>query len=378
LTILVAHSPIRIGIIGCGEVTQILHLPALQQLRDKFVVTAVCDASPRVLDAIASGIGAQVKAYADYRDLVGCAEVDVVLVANPDIYHADCAIAAMEAGKHVLVEKPMCMTLAEADRMQTAQDKTGCIVQVGYMRRFAGAFLEAVKLIASHRHLVRYARVHDFFGDNSAVVKATSSVVRATDLAQDVVAELKDVRLERILEAAGSSDPRMQMSYSVLLGLSTHDISAMRELLGRPERVLYAARRYDGRNITAAFDYGDFICEFATGMDDLPRFETYIEVYLQDKVVRLDYGHPYIRNLPARLTITEPAGDCGVQQTSSYLSRIDTFVVEWASFHDSLQGGAPPKTSIADSRADLELLAEMIGHITVEAWSPAEQQGKGA
>ncbi|MFN8470501.1 MAG: Gfo/Idh/MocA family oxidoreductase, partial [Caldilineaceae bacterium] len=130
---------IRVGIVGCGEVTQIIHLPSLYRLSDQFTVTAICDVSPTVLE----GVGTKwnvAKRYVHYQDLLSDPNVDAVLVANPHIYHAEVVIAACGAGKHVLVEKPAALNMPEADAMQAAQERAGVVVQVGYMRRYAPAF----------------------------------------------------------------------------------------------------------------------------------------------------------------------------------------------------------------------------------------------
>src|SRR5262249_38794253 len=122
---------LRIGIVGCGEVTQIMHLPSLAQLAEQFAVAALCDVSDTVLQTV----GAQwpvLKPFRDSHDLVAQNDVATVLVANPDAYHAEVALAAIAAGKHVLIEKPMCMTLREADAIASAQQQAGVTVQVGY------------------------------------------------------------------------------------------------------------------------------------------------------------------------------------------------------------------------------------------------------
>src|SRR5258708_27755152 len=109
-------NQMRLGMVGCGEVAQIIHVPALQELRDLFAITALCDVSPSVLGAVGARCpGAAL--FGDYRKLVTDTTVDAVLVGNPDAYHAEVVIAAIEAGKHVLLEKPITVTLAAADAM---------------------------------------------------------------------------------------------------------------------------------------------------------------------------------------------------------------------------------------------------------------------
>ncbi|HEX2280479.1 MAG TPA: hypothetical protein VHG52_01830, partial [Thermomicrobiales bacterium] len=107
-------------------------------------------------------------------------------------------------------------------------------------------------------------------------------------------------------------------------------------------------------------------------VDQIPRFDTYLEVYGDDKVIRIDYDTPYIRNLPARLTVTTAHGEAGVSQDHVFPSRLDSFVVEWEAFYESVTKGAPVKTTIADAREDLELFREII-----EAIRASNAQRKG-
>ncbi|HEV7276609.1 MAG TPA: Gfo/Idh/MocA family oxidoreductase [Devosiaceae bacterium] len=368
---------LRIGVIGCGEVTQIIHLPALQHLAELFEVTALCDISARVMEGLAPRLG-EPKCYLEYTRLVQDPEVDAVLIANPHVFHAEAAIAAMEAGKHVFIEKPMCITLAEADALAEAEQRTGRTVQIGYMRRYAGAFLEAVELVRRKRKKVKFARVHDFIGANALIVADTSAVIRDRDVAVAAKAPMQQLVRQRIGEAIGVKMGPLAKSYALLLGLNSHDISAMRDLFGRPRRVLHAAGREGGRCISATFDYGDFVCDFATGVDKIPRYDTFLEVYCDDMVIRVDYDTPYVRNLPARLTVTSAHGKGGVAHTGSYPSRLDTFVVEWQAFHTSVTSGTSPRTSIADAREDLEIFAEVMDALKADAASTRQHAGAGA
>jgi predicted dehydrogenase len=351
---------LRVGIVGCGEVTQVIHLPALRHLSDLFTVTALCDISQHVLQGVADQFR-HVKTYADHRDLVADPDVDVVLVANPHIFHAEVAMAAMEAGKDVFLEKPIAVSLAEVDALAEVEARTGRTLQVGYMRRYAGAFLEAVDLVKRERGKSHFARVQDIIGKNALIVQDTSNVIRDPALDDAGRAAFKAREHAIVEEIIGSPSQQLFHAYALLLGLSSHDVSAMRELLGRPKSVLHATHRWDGRFITAVFDYGDFVCEFATGVDMLPRFDTFIEVYGDEVTLRLDYETPYIRNQPARLTVTRPAGEAGIARTVSFPSRLDSFVVEWKAFHRNVLAGTKPKTTIADARQDLEIFMEIMG-----------------
>ena len=115
---------LRVGVVGCGEVTQIIHLPTLHELRDFFTVDRALRCQPIGSAAVGAGCrGARL--YADYRELVADPAIDAVLVCNPDAYHAEVVIAAIRAGKHVLLEKPICLNLGEADAMIAAEAEVG-------------------------------------------------------------------------------------------------------------------------------------------------------------------------------------------------------------------------------------------------------------
>ncbi len=348
----------RIGIIGCGSVSQIVHLPTLNQLNDLFEVTALCDVSHKVLAGVGDDWGIATR-VADYEDLLALEMVDAVLIANPDVYHAEVTIAALRANKHVLVEKPMCLNLTENDAIIEAEKETGKIVQVGTMRRYAPAFIEACRIVQGLDE-IRLARVHDLIGRNSLVIEPTSRVVPADDMPAALSGAMRQRSAEAIRGAIGAVPYALSTAYRMMLGLSTHDLSAMREMLGMPRRVLYASQHDGGRYQTAAFDYGDFICQFSTGVDNIPRFDTYLQVYGDNKVVRVDYDTPFVRNLPITLTVTETTDGANKQQTVTHPGWGDAFTEEWRAFHRSVATGEKPKSNPQDFRHDLVLFQDMI------------------
>lgn len=354
-------SRLRIGIVGCGEVTQIIHLPTLYQLSDLFTVTAICDVSQTVLAGVGDAWSIENR-IRDYQELVTLDTVDAVLIANPNPYHAETTIAAMQAGKHVLVEKPMCMNLAENDAIIAEQSKSGMIVQVGTMRRYAPAFVEACRIVKEMKE-IRLAKAHDIIGRNSLIIEPTSKVVRAEDIAETISESMRQLEKRQLRGALGDVPEAIKRAYRLMLGLSSHDLSAMREMLGMPLRVLHATQRQAGRYLTAAFDYGDFVCLFTTGVDNIPRYDTYLQVYGADQMLRVDYDTPYVRNMPVRLTVMESSDGLRATNKVTHPGWGDAFTEEWRAFHKSVASGQPAKTSPLDFRNDLILFSEMIKHM---------------
>lgn len=128
------NNPIRLGIIGYGEVTQINHFPSLKFLEDLFEVTAISDVSASALEGVGNRYHVKQR-FLEYQELIESPDVDAVLITTPHTYHCEQTLAAIAAGKHVLVEKPMAMTLQDTDAIIEAQARAGVTVQVDYMRR---------------------------------------------------------------------------------------------------------------------------------------------------------------------------------------------------------------------------------------------------
>ncbi len=129
---------LKVGIIGCGGIANGKHMPALKKLADRVEMVAFCDVIPERAEKAAKEFGTpDAKVYTDYKELLKDPEIHNVRVLTPNRWHAEMSIAAMQAGKHVLVEKPMCITSAEAEAMLATRDATGKILAVGYQFKFS-------------------------------------------------------------------------------------------------------------------------------------------------------------------------------------------------------------------------------------------------
>jgi myo-inositol 2-dehydrogenase / D-chiro-inositol 1-dehydrogenase len=128
------RPPLRVGLIGCGWLAQAVHLPILRRLPETDVI-ALADPDPDQRQAAGRRVPAA-GAYADYRDMLKMRSLEAVIVSVPTAFHAEVAIAAMQLGKHVYLEKPVATSLREADWIMSAWKRSGMIGMVGFNYRF--------------------------------------------------------------------------------------------------------------------------------------------------------------------------------------------------------------------------------------------------
>ncbi|MCA1033987.1 MULTISPECIES: Gfo/Idh/MocA family protein [Bacillus] len=137
---------IKIGVIGCGSIAKHRHLPEYH-LNGRAEIMAVCDiVEERAMDMAALY---HAEAYTSYEDLLENPEIDAVSVCTPNYLHAPISIAALKAGKHVLCEKPMAVSVEEAESMIEAARKYGKKLMIGHNQRFVPSHQKARAFIAS-------------------------------------------------------------------------------------------------------------------------------------------------------------------------------------------------------------------------------------
>nr|WP_211246760.1 Gfo/Idh/MocA family oxidoreductase [Cohnella pontilimi] len=129
-------STVHVGMIGCGGIAMGKHLPALAKIPEAKIVAFFDVAPERAVDAKNQYGTPDAKIYDNIQDLLNDPNVHVVHVCTPNDTHAQISIDAMEAGKHVLCEKPMAKTAADAQRMLEVSERTGRKLSIAYQNRF--------------------------------------------------------------------------------------------------------------------------------------------------------------------------------------------------------------------------------------------------
>ncbi|MUN55865.1 dehydrogenase [Kocuria koreensis] len=142
-------SPVRLGLIGSGWIGS-FHAESIARRIPGATLEAVADPQPGAAERVAAPLGVD-KTYLDTDELLADSRVDGVVIASPAFTHTDLVVAAARAGKAVFVEKPMALTLDDADRAISAASAAGVPLQVGFNRRFDPDFLAAKKLVDEER-----------------------------------------------------------------------------------------------------------------------------------------------------------------------------------------------------------------------------------
>ncbi|MCL2013880.1 MAG: Gfo/Idh/MocA family oxidoreductase [Oscillospiraceae bacterium] len=133
---IIMGKKLKVGIVGCGGIANAKHMPSISKI-DEAEIVAFCDIIPERAQKAAKDFGtADAKTYEDYKELVKDGSIDVVHVLTPNKSHSVITIAALDAGKHVMCEKPMAKTYAEAKAMLDASKRNGKILSIGYQYRY--------------------------------------------------------------------------------------------------------------------------------------------------------------------------------------------------------------------------------------------------
>jgi myo-inositol 2-dehydrogenase/D-chiro-inositol 1-dehydrogenase len=139
-----SRRPVRLGVLGAGGVAQAKYLPAIARLRTQWEpveLVAVSTLDAQQAEKLTRIWG--VPAYADSNELLSAHSPDAVLVTSADESHRELTLAALDAGAHVLVEKPIARTLADAAEMCRTADTAGLVLLTVCMKRYAPAYAEA-------------------------------------------------------------------------------------------------------------------------------------------------------------------------------------------------------------------------------------------
>jgi predicted dehydrogenase len=328
-----------VGIVGCGYAAEHLHLPALRSLPSVEVV-ALVDTDPRRLERLGArfAIG---RRYADHEALLHDDEVDAVAVCVPPRAHATVVLAALDARKHVLVEKPLCLDLDEADRLVARARRSAVTAMVGFNLRYHRHVLAARQAIASGR-IGQVELLRTTWSSQVAAPADSPDWRRRRELGGGVLNDLAvhHVDLWRFLlgsevdqvfalactgeddDQAATLTARLNDGALAVAGFShraagVHEI----EVCGRQGRILVSPYRFDGFDLTRA--------------STVPAGLT--------RRTRAPLG--MVRALPGAIAAWRHGG-----------TFLEAYRTEWQHFAEQAARGAPAACTFDDGRRALELV----------------------
>lgn len=351
---------VRVGVVGLGLIAQVAHLPNLARLADRFEVTHVSDLSRARMEAATTALSGSPRRSGDAAELFADPDVDAVLLLTTGA-HGPLAEQALLGGKHVLSEKPLCVTQAEAERLGRLADERGLVLQVAYMKAYDPAMPGAREAIGTIGDIVL---VHVEIRHPTTENQVASLALRRADdvgLPEVRALETEEVRLAR--EALGDVPAGLDRLYrSILLGSVIHELSALRALGFEAPRRWEHVRAWpfdpaDGTAeppslaATAELDGGAVLRLHWLWLPEYPRYEETISLVGTRGAIELEMPQPYGPNVPARWRMRGPDGverlmDDGRQWRDS------GFLAELRVFHAAITGGGPNPTGADVAMAD--------------------------
>jgi predicted dehydrogenase len=354
---------LRIGVVGGGLVAQAMHLHFLAHMGEQFELVAVADPSAIVRDELQRLYGLEAT-YSDHRELLEGSKLDAVVICSPSQTHAQAALDALDRGLHVFVEKPMCITLADADRIIGAQRTAGKVVQVGYMKRFDRAWERMLDGMPGSAESLRYIRVvvHDpefipFFGPRE--------IARGSDIPADVLESGREAMRAQVREAVGADSPEVVTAFEgAFLGSLVHDVNIVHGLLERlgeplPAQVIDGDWWNRGQAVTGAVRLANGARWDSAWIQLLNVYEyrESVAFYFAEEVHSLAFPSPWLKQSPTRYEASR-VGD-GARVVELFESYEESFARELAHFHDCVVNGTESRTPPTQARLDMEVLTQM-------------------
>ncbi len=363
---------LRIGLIGAGLVGQAAHAHFLWDERERFEFAALADPSAAVRAAVGDRYGIPER-HASIDDLLGLG-LDAVIVAVPDAFHADVTCRGLEAGLHVLCEKPLALSLEECDRIAAARDAAGRVLQVGTMKRFDPAYLRLLELLPGSPADLLYLGIEVRDPDQGPFV-AHLPMTAASDLAPELGAELRARMAARIREAAGGDPPAGGVrAFEAYLSSLVHDVSLLQgvlEQVGAPwcERADDGAWWDGGRavSLSAALPGGGRAHLMHHNLPGVNDYSERLTAHCTDRVLELTFPSPYLRHQQTRLVEYRSEGEIGLRGIEHHVSYEEAFRQELRAFADACAGRAPVVTPVEAGRADVALLLDAYARAVARA-----------
>jgi predicted dehydrogenase len=309
-------SKIRVAVIGVGHLGR-FHAQKYASLNE-CVLTALVDRDAKRLQTVSHEIG--VPGFERFEEILD--RVDAVSIAVQTPAHYEVAKACLQAGKHVLVEKPLAATVVEAQELVTLANRKQVLLQVGYLERFNPAYVACRPRIKAP-HYIETIRIHSFLERGSDV--------------------------------------------DVVLDLMSHDLDLVLSMVGSPVRQLHAVglslmtQRTDLANVRLMFENGAVANLTASRISR--KAERKMRLFQKDSYMSLDLALPGAKVYSA--SPQEPSrSPVNVSEEVLDVKKGDALLVEIQAFLHSIANGTPPAVSGEEGLKAMAVAEQIIRDIS--------------
>ncbi|GAA1772282.1 Gfo/Idh/MocA family protein [Nonomuraea sp. AD125B] len=333
----------RIALIGCGAVTQAVYVPLLSRRRDLFEVTAVCDLSRTLADAVGDRLGAPGR-HTALEDMLDAGGFEAVLVLASGS-HGETVRRALAAGYAVLCEKPLALTRAEVAALPEGR------LMVGYMKQYDPAVRRAEELLAElgGPAAIRAVEVTVLHPSGESQL-AFANLTQARDVDAGLLDSLRAAERELTIRAVGESEP-VRSLYGISLGSICHDLSLLRRFTGSPAEISHVETwgpAPGSVEISGALPVrGRFSIRWHY-LEDYPAYRETVAIHHDTGTLELVFPAPYLMNAPTTLTVVS-----GAESRNEYRDVTEAFEVQLAAFHAFVSDGKPPLTDAGGALEDI-------------------------
>ncbi|HEX7291512.1 MAG TPA: Gfo/Idh/MocA family oxidoreductase [Conexibacter sp.] len=365
---------IRIAVVGGGLIAQTVHVPTLAALPERFELVALADPSATVREALAARYPG-LRTHADWRALIEDEQLDALVVCSPNGTHVDVTLAALDAGLHALVEKPLAIDPADAETIAARSEAAGRVVQVGYHKRYDAGY---AALLDGLPDATEQLRLIDSVTYDPWMARAPFAH-RDLVLGRDVPEALRRAGAEREREQVAAAlgfevEPVAVRAFvDAFLGALVHNVNLVHGVLERlgvtpPLQIASAGAWAEGKGANAIFRLaaGDGGAAWQSAwvlLEGMERYHERVSFHFRDAIHSLTFSSPYLRE---HATVHERVGAVDGAERAQRSERIvDHYRAELEHFHDCIVAGAtcrtPPRQALLDLLALRDAFRAAVG-----------------
>ena len=344
-------SRIRIGYVGCGFMAQTVHIPNIIETEGAELL-ALAELRPNLGNIIKEKHGVP-RLYRSHRELAADPDIDAVCISGPQAVQGEVARDCLEAGKPVLVEKPMAVSVRQGEAIVRAARDAGVLLMVAYMKRYDPGYVLAKEVIDAWRAsgevgTVTYMRSHGFCGDwlagGSREFINTDEPVRYPEA---------DVLPEWLPKAHANAYVEYLQEY-------THDINLLRWFSGAGDKVEVRAVDLDEGGIRGivSLDLGGVRGVIESGEIAHKGWEEHHQVYFEKGWIHAAAAPLFEQGGRVEVEVYRAGGEPETTRPAPR-SRVWSYRAEMEHFVECLREGTPCRSSGADALADVKALEDI-------------------